>query len=740
MMTDLIAKLRLQDFSDNANQTIASLLASRIEDIDSLGLTTEAPVPEELTALFPPTTAEFSKQHIKRLESELLKEWGEHPVPVLLCFGATPHLSHPEEFDIIVTRSIQLAVGLAAAGDDYDDQILDVCRRAWRLKSDDFEGVIPQLPPFQHPFATIAEEISSLASAPGSKEFALRFTKWARSIQTFVDKRQRHKTTAPGTRMKVAGQSREVVLDDDDDLRLTIADAPFDSALPNAPEEIRHDRPIECSAARIQAESDSKDRHDGIVHVRGEHILNRQHMQYVSPRSHPSRLTTNEALQAFHACYERAETSSGYLFTALSMLTGRRVDRLISLKLVEGALDKRRNEYWLYRNRTLALYYESELPRFEQLMQLDIVESSGDGGFALPIPPKLAKPLLAFLRRPRKPSVKSDVTSVISQLVQQIDARITSVRLSKVMKHELTLLGIDEVDVALLSGIAAEHCAGLYYSTVPRERLAKTYYRYVSLLLRGHPDKKALKWPPLPSGDVGSRIRIRPETVARYFELMATTLEEARARQAASDIHVFHNRFLLYVVQLLSLCSAVRSVTEPFGDAYDFNLDAGTLRLSDKSNRDSACDRLVPMARTAVEQAKAYFAHLKQLRLEFRDVRPSLADRIDHAISGDDAWLFWFDQKQRPRTVTPEWILRELRHVWPLPTNWPRHFLSSWVRDRAFGRGVIRAYFGHADHGPAPLSHFDGTSAYELRQLGEAIDNLLTSLDIGARKGWNTLS
>ena len=127
-------------------------------------------------------------------------------------------------------------------------------------------------------------------------------------------------------------------------------------------------------------------------------------------------------------------------------------------------------------------------------MKLDIVESSGDGGFALPIPPKLAKPLLAFLRRPRKPSVKSDVTSVISQLVQQIDARITSVRLSKVMKHELTLLGIDEVDVALLSGIAAEHCAGLYYSTVPRERLAKTYYRYVSLLLRGHPDKNALKW------------------------------------------------------------------------------------------------------------------------------------------------------------------------------------------------------------------------------------------------------
>ena len=47
------------------------------------------------------------------------------------------------------------------------------------------------------------------------------------------------------------------------------------------------------------------------------------------------------------------------------------------------------------------------------------------------------------------------------------------------MPQRLTSKGIDEVDVAWLSGISAEHRAGLYYSVVPRERLIRTYYDYV---------------------------------------------------------------------------------------------------------------------------------------------------------------------------------------------------------------------------------------------------------------------
>ena len=73
----------------------------------------------------------------------------------------------------------------------------------------------------------------------------------------------------------------------------------------------------------------------------------------------------------------------------------------------------------------------------------------------------------------------TDMEQAIGQLAKSIDTRVTGPRLSKTMKHRLTSLGIDEVDTALLSGVHAEHCAGLYYSVVPRERLVRTYCDYV---------------------------------------------------------------------------------------------------------------------------------------------------------------------------------------------------------------------------------------------------------------------
>jgi len=50
----------------------------------------------------------------------------------------------------------------------------------------------------------------------------------------------------------------------------------------------------------------------------------------------------------------------------------------------------------------------------------------------------------------------------------------------------------------------------------------------------------------------------------------------------------------------------------------------------------------------------------------------------------------------------------------------------------------VRAFFGHSDLGPAPLSHFDGVSMFELRQVGAAIEDIVNSLNIGVVNGWNT--
>ncbi len=572
-MNDLMFKAGLTAFSDQANATLEQLLGHRLRLVETMGVQAEVPLPPELGAIEQDDCA-LGSSAIRHLTSELHDHRKEYPIAALLLDGATARPTHAEAFDIAVSRALQVAIGLTAFENNNGEHIYRVCRRAYRLKLDEYEDILPLLPDFAQPLKNVADKLQALSQLadPRVGGYEGRLVDWATSIRTCIDHREKRNFTAPGNALLVPGSVRNVGLDPDGDLDVTIVDSPIDSAYPNAAEETRHDRPREGASARIQGTPDVTDRRDGIGHLRGEQILNRQLMQFVSPSAHPSHLTRNETLKAFHYCYDRAETSSGYLFAALSILTGRFVSDLVSLKLVEGKLDSSTSEFWFYRNKTLGLYFRPELPEFKDLMKLGLLQSSSDLGLALPIPPRLTKPLLTYLRRKRRPSVKHDLKQALAQLKKTIDHRITSPRLSKCMKHRLTSLGTDEVDVALLTGTRPEHCAGLYYSVVPRERLVTTFYGYEDWLLQKHSEHKKVTRPPLPKGVVGSRIRIPRETVGRYFKLMADALNKARENLAACDIFEFHNRYLIYTEQVLSFCTAIRSVTEPFGNASDISV------------------------------------------------------------------------------------------------------------------------------------------------------------------------
>lgn len=739
-MDDLASRLMLRDFDDGVVGTLEKLLAQRIDEIESLGLNSDIDVERDVLVESDAVDVDFEDGELEKLEADCGKD---HPLPSLLMFGGATHSTHPVEFQLIVTRSVHLAIGLAAMGDSHHDDIVMGCRRAWRLKEreEEFKPLMPLLPDFGQPFDAIADELQTLSESedPVIQKFADRLGRWARVIRVLVEGRDKHTVTSPGSRLRLPGRVTAMESQEFPDVVVSIAESPIETAYPNAPEEAQHDRAKGGSPAYIQPKTTSRDRADGIGYLRGQQIINRLHMESACPTALHSRLTKNEGCWAFAKAYRLAETSSGYLFTALAILTGRRVERLLALDVVNDTLDNTQTEYWFQRNGVVALWYRPTLPRFDALMKLGILEQSNDEGIALPMPPKLGKLLLAHLKKRRPPTVTKDAADAVSQIAGDTDKRVTAVRLSKFMGQRLTAIDIDEVDVAWLSGISAGHRAGLYYSVIPRERLIHTYYEYVDEVMAGVSD--ADQWndrPPLPGGVVGSRIRVKPEHVTRLFNLQADALDAARQHQAAVDIRVFHNRYVLYTFQLLAFACSIRAITEPFGCMDDINIAAGTLRLSDKANRNDISDRLIPMGEIARAQIKAYNLHLRQLHRAFRDVRPAVAENIDGALNGGFSWLFRFDHKHRIHTVRPRWILRELKDTWPLPINWPRHFHSSWLREAGFGRGVIRAYLGHADSGAAPLSRFDGTSVFELKQLANAVNSKIASLNIGVTNGWNT--
>ena len=202
--------------------------------------------------------------------------------------------------------------------------------------------------------------------------------------------------------------------------------------------------------------------------------------------------------------------------------------------------------------------------------------------------------------------------------------------------------------------------------------------------------------------------------------------------------YTFHNRYVLYVAQLLGLVTLIRSVTEPFGLQDDNNLLARTVRIADKVNQLGANGRVVPLGETGTQQLECYNRHLASLYEYLRFHRPDLAASVTSALNGSSSLLFYIDDDLCTRPLRPKWMLEQLKATWPFPTNWPRHSLSGWIRRKDLSKGAIRALYGHSDFGTTPQSKFDATALTELSSIASEIDDYLLKHNIRSIEGWNT--
>ena len=743
-MNKMAKGLHLYEFSEDVSLTVRTIIAKYVCQIDELNL--DPDLGRQRDSLVTPALLErtVTSEELDKLKYAVKGRMNQLPFASMLAAAFTPSARRQADHQVVVARTVQVAIALAEKGEAYADDILIACRRAKMLpiQRKKLATLDRHFPSFDQPLADVIDDLESLRQNHVQKlaSFDDRLIRWIGALRKAVEDIDKRTIKSPGTGLQVPGCVSERAAESDPEVSIGLAVPAVDTIRPNSRDETQFDRSKAGALLRIQATSTPDDRSDGVCYFRGQQVRDRLEMEAAQPTSSPTRLTRNEAWRAFGLAWKRAGTSDGDLLVALSVITGRRIDRLVDLPVVNGRLTGGESECWFHRNETVALWYRPELPQFESLMALGLIEVSSDEGLALPIPLPLADRLLRCLAEKDRGELKREAADAIRQLAKEVDKRVTGPRLSWRMPHRLTALGVDDVESAWLCGIAPEHCAGMYYSVLPRHRLIETYYAYVDELLHaaGAPDS----WPdrpPLPEGVVGSRLRIKDEHVTRFFALEAKALTQARSRRGSVDAREYHNRYTLYTYELLAFASGIRSITEPFGESADLNRSSGTLRLSDKVNRhEDSGDRLISLGKIALAQAAAYDEHLVQLRATFRNTAPAISSHIASILQGRAPWLCCFDRKGKVRAVRPQWIGKALASTWPLPVNWSRHFNSDWLRQQGFGRGAIRAYFGHADCGAPPLSRFDGASVYEGIQIGEAINRRMRDLGIKAVGGWNT--
>lgn len=728
-MSDVLANLRYDDLPEDVQPTAAALLAIELDKLDTgdFGDPDIHYGPETLGIAYnyaPPTN-----DALKALRKNLPGERKTHAFFYLLAYKYAGPAEHADLYDSMVTKTVQLALRLADMGDEYADDIYVACRRVW-LADDKQPWLFDHLKSFRRPFSKIRENILSTAANDDAKtdDAVGSLEDWASVIQRMLDEKAKRRRQHLGDSVALA--PKVIRLDDiaDDGATIDVVLPREENTLPANDREIQHDRSPQKQLARVQPKSTSKDRSDGLVALRGQEIVNGLHRRYASSPCLYARLTNYEIEKAFAECLKQAGRSIAHLFLLLSMIYGRNVERLRTIRTITPKAIAEPGDYWIVGRETVALAYQMDLPLHEGF---DFSGSENGNFIVLPLPPRIGQYVREMLVRGPDESPPVNISGALKDLRKKVSQRITALNLQQSLAQSLTTAGIDEAIVGWIAGTAPEHCAALYYSSFEKSQVLTVFYDYQESRL----SKREVKRWPMPDGIVGSSLRIPEELVSDLFQGQAGRIESAR-KGADIDRLEHHNELAIYTSQVLALASGTRAVSEPLGKLSGFNIDAGTLRLADKNNRRDGAYRTVVLGELAIAQAREYNRNLQLLAEWYSEARPEVAEQAREALEGGASWLFLVGNR-RIVTLRPKLTQRILEYRWRAPLNWPRHFLRSWLFSRGYDRGTIRSFMGHADTGAAPQNRFDGTSLFELRALAADLNDLLRSLNIPVVTSWS---
>lgn len=321
-----------------------------------------------------------------------------------------------------------------------------------------------------------------------------------------------------------------------------------------------------------------------------------------------------------------------------------------------------------------------------------------------------------------------DFEIALKSATASIGRPITEAMLSRFLPAHCASLGIDK---AVSGWILAER---------PRDRPMLSYARFPEVEAQlGHQEilvsigsSASVHDLDKASRELGTQLVPAPESLTALFENLKLDIEEVR-RQSSHDFVTLHNNFTLYVVTLLMLATGHRPVRDPFDRISSFDLEHGLCFIADKEVRGSSSARALFLPDLAQRQLLAYIQHLDRLGVEAGTDHRPLAKRAHEALNGQRT-LFFFFRGHEDFAVSPASLLEEMKDVWALQPNWPRHTLRALIGQNVDPE-VLDAIMGHDGDGFGHQSADSGIALSSLKKASEQINEELLGLDIEVATG-----
>jgi hypothetical protein len=426
---------------------------------------------------------------------------------------------------------------------------------------------------------------------------------------------------------------------------------------------------------------------------------------------------TNETVKIIIAsCEKKIGTGLAPSYILASLFTGRSVTKLWEAKIALPPTESDGNNdigfyifsSWQHPKLVLPSIY------LNQFQKVD-----GEGEIILPME------LFPAFEKSRDENVafeelKNEIDLFCQQNFTRLFQHINLTRIQHHFSHCAPQFEISRADIAFIADFKLEdhpHCS---YGLFDTRSVIQKHLQYIRSLtikagLSGFEvrsvDKKSF---------FGSHRVLKESSVIAFFDYCVQQINRNPSTHA--ELILSFNFYTFYVVSFLELCTMHRPILSEFGKFENFDLVTGSIVITDKGEQSS---RIVPMCKIACTIVSSYLKYLRDLVRDLRFTFPEISNAITKSlVSESSLFQLWDNRGIKP--YHPNNVYTLIESVFPLPHNWPRHYIATMLMGEGVSRNEIEPYMGHA---PAPDQIYNELSSFNFENnwaLSDKIEKHIT--------------
>ena len=310
---------------------------------------------------------------------------------------------------------------------------------------------------------------------------------------------------------------------------------------------------------------------------------------------------------------------------------------------------------------------------------------------------------------------------------------VTRTRIEQQLYSEILAIDGDFVEASLITGRhpPGGASAALFYHWCDREHLVAQYLKVLKRLeglveqeqvSSGQQQQLGL------DGAVGSNLSLRMSAIQALWSDFQNDVERWRTAWGDPELLTgFHNAFTNYTLLMVLFLTGYRVVTDVLDKRSDWDEEAGTLVIVDKTADDMGHIRMVPVCATLRAQLRAYEQHAALVRERL----------VRLGGEGSAGFLFYLSSNGDLERVTPKTIKARFAWAYGLHLNSNRHYLRGALREGGVSGNYVDALMGHWGIGREPTARYSGLDPlHYTKEVGAALEKIAEQIGFAVIAGY----